>query len=98
MVSRRDVEILHALFQELAELRYGSRSNWAKVSNYQKVDSFFASTAAVAAFANVLNQVNPMVNDHVLIPPGNIRNAKTVGNIYGGLLKAYIDAGWRIEP
>lgn len=98
MVSRRDVDILHALFQELAELRYGSRSNWAKVSNYQKVDSFFTSAAAVAAFANILNQVNPMAHDHVLIPPGNIRNSKTVGNIYGGLLKAYTDAGWEIAP
>lgn len=98
MASRRDVDILHALFQELALLRYGSRHSWAKVSNYQKVTSFFTSAAAVAAFANILNQASPMRNDGILVPPANIRNAKTVGNMYGGLLKAYTDAGWTIKP
>lgn len=96
MANRRDVVILHALFQELARIRYGSPRDWAKVSNYQKVNSFFSDAEGVAAFANKLNQIDPMDKDNVLVPPGNIRNAKTIGNIYGGVLKAYTDAGWTI--
>lgn len=98
MASRRDVTILHALFKELARIRYGSPRDWAKVTNYQKVSSFFAGAEAVAAFANKLNQIDPMDRDGILVHPANIRNAKTVGNIYGGVLKAYTDAGWTITP
>ena len=96
MATRRDVVILHALFQELARIRYGHKKDWARVSNYQKVSSFFDGAAAVAAFANKLNQIEPMAGDSVRIAPGDIGAAKTVGNIYGTLLQAYKNAGWSI--
>jgi len=93
--SRADVDILHTLFKELARIRYGDESDWAKVSNYQKVSSYF-TTGAVGAFANTLNKRNPMKADKIKIHPKYIRHAKSVGAIYGGLLKCYGDRGWTI--
>ena len=97
MPSRRDVDILHSLFKELARLRYGSTDKWSKVTIYQRTSSFFTA-GAVGAFANVLNKSEPMKSDGIVIHPDDIRHAKTVGNIFGAILDAYEKAGWTITP
>ena len=37
-----------------------------------------------------------MNTDNILVHPQDIRNAKTIGNIYGALLAAYQNGGWTI--
>lgn len=97
MPSRRDVDILHALFMELARLRYGGTDKWPKVTIYQKTSSFFSS-GAIGAFANTLNKLEPMRSDGIVIHPDDIRHAKTIGNIFGAILAAYKRQGWTITP
>lgn len=97
--TRGELDILYALYRELARLRWGSADKWAKCSLGHKVSSYFPGGAgAVAGFANVLNKLDPMKKDGIKVHPADIRDAKTVANIWAGIIKAYEDAKWKVVP
>lgn len=99
MATQDQLSILYALYKELARLRYGDEKKWSKISLGHKVTSYFSGgSGSVAGFANKLNQIDPMNADGILIHPADLHNAKTIGNIFAAIIKAYEDAGWEVTP
>ena len=99
MPQRDQLSILHALYKELARIRYGDPDKWPKISLGQKVSTFFPGGAgAVAGFADNLNKIDPMKRDGIKIHPDDLRGAKTVANIFAAIIKAYEAAGWEVTP
>lgn len=97
--TRSQLDILYALYKELARLRWGSPDKWANCSLGHSVSSYFpGGSTAVGGFSNVLNQIDPMKSDGVLVHPNDIRDAKKISNIFAALIKAYKDAGWVVVP
>nr|WP_319514374.1 hypothetical protein [uncultured Cohaesibacter sp.] len=99
MPERSQLDILYSLYRELARIRWGNADKWSKCSLGHLVSSYFpGGPSAVAGFANVLNQINPMRDDGIIIHPNDLREAKKIAHIFAAIIKAYEDAGWRVVP